>query len=136
MTRPRMPIASTHGNISERAMWGNSGSESEVFSMPYFVVTRERGGDWDWSVPMRRQAEWDAHARFMDALVDEGFVVAGGPLGGEDDAARVLHVVSAPEASAIDTRLAQDPWTAMRLLKTVSIEPWTVLLGGFARPAS
>ena len=129
-----MPIASTHGNISERVTWGNSSASGEGFSMPYFVVTRERGGDWDWSIPMRRQAEWDAHARFMDALVDEGFVVAGGPLGGEDDATRVLHVVSAPQASAIEERLAKDPWTAMRLLRTVSIEPWMVLLGGFARP--
>ena len=101
--------------------------------MPYFVVIRERDAAWDWSVPMRRQAEWDAHAAFMDALADEGFIVAGGPLGGEDDAARVLHVVNAPEASAVEARMAEDPWTPMRLLRTVSIDPWTVLLGGFAR---
>ncbi len=65
----------------------------------------------------------------MDALVDEGFVLAGGPLGGEDDAPRVLHIVSAPDRAAVAAKLAQDPWTAMGLLQTVSIEPWTVLLG-------
>lgn len=101
--------------------------------MPYFAVIRERGPAWDWSLPMRRQAEWDAHAAFMDALESEAFIVAGGPLGGEDDAKRVLHVVSAPDEGAIETRLAEDPWTPLRLLKTISIEPWTVLLGGFAR---
>jgi uncharacterized protein len=101
--------------------------------MPYFAVIRERAAGWDWSVPMRRQTQWDAHAAFMDALTDEGFIVAGGPLGGEDDAARVLHVVNAPDTGAIESRLAEDPWTPMGLLKTVSIEPWTVLLGGFAR---
>ena len=53
--------------------------------MPIFVVVRERGSAWDWSRPMRRQAEWDAHAAFMDAMVDERFILAGGPLGGEDE---------------------------------------------------
>ncbi|HEY1656275.1 MAG TPA: YciI family protein [Candidatus Tumulicola sp.] len=98
--------------------------------MPCFVVIRERGPGWDWSLPMRRQAEWGAHAAFMDARTDDGFIVAGGPLGGENDAARVLHVVAAPDEDAVDARLADDPWTATRLLITVSIEPWTVLLGG------
>lgn len=101
--------------------------------MPYFVVVRQRAAGWDWSVPMRRQVAWEAHAAFMDALADEGFVVAGGPLGSEDDAARVLHVVNAPNDDAIEARLAEDPWAPMGLLKTVSIEPWTVLLGGFTR---
>jgi uncharacterized protein YciI len=99
--------------------------------MPYFVVICERGGDWDWSRPMRRQADWDAHAAFMDALTEEGFIVAGGPLGGEDDAPRVLHVVVANDAEAIEARIAADPWMTKGLLHTVSIEPWTVLLGGF-----
>jgi len=78
---------------------------------------------------MRRQAEWEAHAQFMDALADAGFILAGGPLGGEDDARRVLHVVSARDKVAVEAKLAEDPWTAMGLLETVSIEPWTVLLG-------
>ncbi len=99
--------------------------------MSYFVVVRERSSGWNWSVPMRRQAEWEAHAAFMDALVAEGFMLAGGPLGDEDAAARVMHVVSAPDSEAIETRLAEDPWTPMHLLRTVSIEPWIVLLGGF-----
>jgi uncharacterized protein YciI len=101
--------------------------------MPYFVLIRERADAWDWSRPMRRQAEWDAHAAFMDALADEGFILAGGPLGSEDEAERVMHVVSAADAAAVEERMAADPWTPMGLLKTVSIEPWTVLLGGFRK---
>jgi len=103
--------------------------------MPYFAVIRERSSEWNWSLPMRQQADWDAHAAFMDALASEGFILAGGPLGGEDDAARVMHVVSAPDRDAVETRMTQDPWTPMHLLTTVSIEPWTVLLGGFRAPA-
>ena len=79
---------------------------------------------------MRRQAGWESHAAFMDALETQGFIVAGGPLGGEDDAARVMHVVSAPHPELIERRLEEDPWTP-HLLRTVSIEPWLVLLGGF-----
>lgn len=102
--------------------------------MPYFVVIRERGGAWDWSAPMRRQVEWDAHARFMDALTEERFIVLGGPLGGEDDAARVLHVIDAPDVGAIEARLSEDPWTQTGMLTTVSIEPWTILLGDLVPP--
>jgi hypothetical protein len=29
---------------------------------------------------MREQEGWDEHARFMDALVDDGFVLLGGSL--------------------------------------------------------
>lgn len=97
--------------------------------MQHFVVIRERSSGWDWSVPMRRQKKWEEHAAFMDALTEEGFIVVGGPLGGEDDAARVMHVVRANDAAEIEKRLAADPWAPMQLLKTLSIEPWMVLLG-------
>jgi hypothetical protein len=30
---------------------------------------------------MREQDDWDAHAGFMDGLVDDGFVLLGGPVG-------------------------------------------------------
>jgi uncharacterized protein YciI len=109
--------------MNERNRWETS--------MPYFVVVRERSSGWNWSVPMRRQAEWQAHAAFMDALESEGFIVAGGPLGAEDEAARVMLVVSAPNRGAVEARMAEDPWTPMGLLTTAGIEPWTVLLGGF-----
>ena len=96
--------------------------------MAYFVVIRARGPAWEWSKPMRKQREFDAHAEFMDALADEGFIVAGGPLGEEDEAARVLHVIEAPNLNAVEMRLREDPWKT-DMLETVSIEPWTVLLG-------
>jgi len=98
--------------------------------MPYFVVINERGSAWDWSRPMREQHEWDAHAAFMDELAETGFIVAGGPLGGEDDAPRVLHIVEAQDQSTIESRMEQDPWLVMNLLSRATVEPWTILLGG------
>ena len=50
----------------------------------YFAVFRERGSAWDASRPMRQQPRWDEHAAFMDALVDSGVIVLGGPLGEGD----------------------------------------------------
>lgn len=97
--------------------------------MPYFVVTVERGNAWDWSLPMRRQQRWDEHAAFMDGLADERFILAGGPLGHEDHAPRIMHVVEAANEAAVRARLATDPW-ADGMLAVGAIEPWTVLLGG------
>jgi len=106
-----------------------AGALRKAYNMAYFVVIRERGDAWDWTQPMRRQVEWDAHAAFMDALTEEGFIIAGGPLGSEDEALRVLHVIQAADARAVEARLDDDPWTPAGMLKTVSIEPWTILLG-------
>jgi uncharacterized protein len=85
-----------------------------------YAVIRERGPGWDASRPMREQERWDEHADFMEALVDNGFIVLGGPLG---DGARVLHIVEAGSEQEIAARLADDPWVPMALLTTASIEP-------------
>lgn len=75
---------------------------------------------------MRDQVQWPEHAAFLNQLVDEGFVVLGGPLG---DGERVLLVVSAESEAAIRRRIDADPWTPLRLLPIARIEPWQVLLG-------
>jgi uncharacterized protein YciI len=93
----------------------------------FFAVRLERGGPWDRSRGLREQAGWDEHARFMDSLVDEGFIVLGGPLADERE---VLHAVSAPSAEAVRERLAHDNWQKSGMLTIKSIEPWTILLDG------
>ncbi len=62
----------------------------------------------------------------MDALVEEGFVVLGGPVG-DVDTGRALLVVQAASEEAIRKRLADDPWPE-ELLTIESIEPWCVWL--------
>jgi uncharacterized protein YciI len=92
----------------------------------YYAVTREWGESWDASLPMRKQEKWDEHAEFMDALVDEGFIVLGGPL---DDGEKFLLIIDAESEQEIDARLAEDPWTPMGLLRIAKVERWEILLG-------
>ena len=82
---------------------------------------------------MREQDGWDEHARFMDELVESGFILLGGPLEGDRE---VLHVVDAPSEQAVHERLSQDNWTQSGLLTTKSVERWTILLDGRANHGS
>ena len=93
----------------------------------FFAVRLERGGPWDWSRDLREQEGWDRHAAFMDSLVDDGFIVLGGPLGDERE---ILHAISAESEQAVRDRLAEDNWAQNGMLTIMSIEPWTILLDG------
>ena len=94
--------------------------------MKYFVVTNEHGSAWNESRSLMEQEGWAEHAAFMNKLVDEDFIVLGGPLG---DGSRTLLVINTDTESTIRTRLAADPWTRMGLLRIGKIEPWEILLG-------
>ena len=74
---------------------------------------------------MRGQDGWDDHARYMDNLFDDGFVLMVGPLEGERE---TLWIIEAESESAIRQRLAEDPWAANGMLRPVRIEHWNVLL--------
>jgi uncharacterized protein YciI len=76
---------------------------------------------------MREQAGWDDHAGFMDALVEDGFILLAGPLEGDRE---TLWIVEAESKEAIRERMAQDPWAANGMLRPVRIEQWTVVLDG------
>lgn len=92
----------------------------------FLVVLRRAGPEWDPSKPMEEQAGWDDHAAFMDQLVDDGFLVLGGPL---EDGVRTAHAVEAESADAIREVLARDPWSESHLLVD-SIDEWTIRLDG------
>src|SRR4051812_23149627 len=98
-----------------------------------FAVVLEHGPAWDDTRGLREQDGWDEHAAFMDALVDDGFIVLGGPLG---DGRRVLFAVAAADEAAIRARLAPDPGPADDPPRIAAVERGTVLLdGGAAGPA-
>jgi uncharacterized protein YciI len=92
----------------------------------YFAVMRKTGPAWDMGQDIVGQPEWPAHAAFMNALADDGFIVLGGPVA---DRTRFLFMVRADRDDEIRERLAADPWVPMKLLEIASIDPWEVLLG-------
>ena len=91
----------------------------------YYVVTLERGEHWDARFPMRQQQHWDEHARLMDAFVDNGFIILGGPLDGEE---RILLVINAESRQAVEARFAADPWIATGVRRIAKVEHWEILL--------
>jgi uncharacterized protein YciI len=92
----------------------------------YFIVKRAHGPSWDTTRLRREQAGWDEHAAFMDALVERGFIVLGGPVG-EGDGHSTLIVVEADDEAEVRARFSDDPW-GEDMLATESVEQWTVLL--------
>ena len=92
----------------------------------YLVILSRSGPEWDASKPLEEQSGWDDHAAFMDGLVDDGFLVLGGPL---DDEVRTAHAVDADSEDAIRETFARDPWSQSRLL-IESIDEWTIRLDG------
>lgn len=89
----------------------------------FHVLVRQAGPQWRQGKPLEEQSGWAEHAAFMDALVDEGFIVLGGPLGD----GRVVHAIEADSAAAVRARLARDPWSDTHLV-VEAVEPWTIRL--------
>jgi uncharacterized protein YciI len=98
--------------------------------MPAFLVTVRRSGpNWDRSRPLEQQPGWPEHAVFMDGLVEDGFIVLGGPLADEH---RVVHAVEAESEDDVRETFARDPWSETHL-HVDTIEPWTLRLDGRSR---
>ena len=90
----------------------------------FLVILHRSGPQWDPSRPLEEQSGWPEHASFMDGLVDEGFIVLGGPLA---DEFRTAHVVEAESEDKVRATLARDPWSKTHL-EIGSIDPWTIRL--------
>jgi uncharacterized protein YciI len=95
----------------------------------FHVVLRQAGPEWLRGRAMEEQTGWQEHAAFMDALVEDGFLVLGGPVGGED---KVVHAVESESEDAVRATWARDPWSETHLVVD-SIEPWTIRLDGRER---
>ena len=92
--------------------------------MAYFVVHSYHGPAWSHARSMREQADWNAHAEFMNAL-PEGFVVLGGPVDGHRT--RAMLVVRADSVEEVHRRLDPDPWVQSGVLVEV-VEAWEILI--------
>jgi hypothetical protein len=90
----------------------------------FFVVLRRTGPEWNPRLPLEEQPDWPTHAEFMDGLVDDGFVVLGGPLA---DEVRVVLVVEAESEAVVRETLARDPWSDSHL-RIDAVDAWTIRL--------
>lgn len=81
--------------------------------MANFAVRIVHGPGWDPSRLIREQDGWDEHAASFDGLVDDGFLILGGP-GRQRE--QTLHAIEAADEHEIRARLAEDPWAAAGLL--------------------
>jgi len=95
----------------------------------FHVVLLQAGPQWLPGRPLDEQTGWQEHAEYMDALVEEGFIVLGGPV---SDDGRVVHAVEAESEDAVRATWARDPWSETHLVVD-SIEPWTIRLDGRER---
>ena len=89
----------------------------------FLVTLTQSGPEFDRSKPLQEQSGWVEHAAFMDGLVDQGFIVLGGPLPDY----RVAHAVEAESEAAVRTTLAADNWSGSHLVLE-RVEPWDVKL--------
>jgi hypothetical protein len=61
----------------------------------------------------------------MDGLVDDGFVILGGPL---DDGQHALLMVEAGDEQEVAARMGEDPWAPLGLLRIGALERWSIWL--------
>jgi len=99
--------------------------------MGLYAVIRTHGPARNRALSLEQQPDWDAHARFMNGLQDEGLIVLGGPL---EESSDVLLIFEAAGPGQIRNRLQDDPWTKSDLLRISRISPWTLRLGSLREP--
>jgi uncharacterized protein YciI len=94
-----------------------------------FVVISSVGPNRDQSKGTREQPFWDEHAGFIDQLVDDGFILMGGPLLDRDGLPQgALLIVNAQDENEITEKLKEDPWFERGILQLESIKRWEIFI--------
>ena len=88
------------------------------------------GSRWNSNLPVRAQAYWDEHARFMDALFEAGTVLLAGPFADGSGSMVILRAESVEAARAI---FREDPWERRDVLVASEVKEWTIFLDARAR---
>ena len=90
-----------------------------------FVAISSAGPNRDSSKNTREQPLWDEHAAFIDQLVEEGFILMGGPL---VDEAGAMLIVNGDNESEVREKLQDDPWMKHGVLKLESVKRWQIFI--------
>ena len=90
-----------------------------------FLAISSAGLNRDFSKDTREQPFWDEHAKFIDQLVDDDFILMGGPLVDEGGS---LLIVDAEDENEVREKLKNDPWAKHGILKLESVKRWQIFI--------
>ena len=90
-----------------------------------FVAISSAGPNRDSSKGTREQPFWNEHAAFIDKLVDDGFILMGGPLADEGGS---LLIFNAEDENEVREKLKNDPWFERGILKLESVKRWQIFI--------
>jgi uncharacterized protein YciI len=89
------------------------------------LMVRFRAGP-SWTVgTVREQLEWDAHADFVDALIERGTFVMGGPFSDNSGSMSLLEGVDEDEARRL---VEEDPFMKNGVFVLEEIREWDVFV--------
>ena len=88
-------------------------------------MVRFRAGPTWTSGSVREQPDWDAHAEFVDALIERGTFVMGGPFSDNSGSMSLLEGIDAAEARRI---LEDDPFMKNGVFVLEEIREWDVFV--------
>ena len=86
------------------------------------LVIFRAGPIWESGSP-EDQLGWDAHAEWVDALIENGTFVMGGPLSDNSGSVSLLDGLTAAEAKEL---VVSDPFVANGVFELDSVRDWTV----------
>jgi uncharacterized protein YciI len=89
------------------------------------VLFQQHGSAWDPHKPVREQAFWEDHARFVDALHAQGKILLAGPFADGTGSLVVLDAASPEDARAL---FRDDPWAQRDILVAADVKEWTIFL--------
>ena len=90
-----------------------------------FIAISSAAPNRDQSKDTREQPFWDEHAAFIDQLMDEGFILMGGPLVDEGGS---LLIVNAEDENEVREKLKNDPWAKHGILKLDNVKRWQIFI--------
>ena len=96
----------------------------------YYAAFLRPGTLWNPDKTVREQPFWNEHARFMDALFEEGKIILAGPFA---DRTGSLVIVAADNAARVHEMFRSDPWAEQDVLVVADVKEWTIFLDGRTR---
>jgi uncharacterized protein len=94
------------------------------------AVFLHHSSQWNPDKPVREQAYWDEHARFMDSLFEAGTILLAGPFA---DGSGSMVILVAESVEAAQAMFQDDPWTQQDVLVVSEAKEWTIFLDARAR---